>query len=184
MRVFFDSEFTGLRQDTTLISIGLVAEDGHMFYAELTDYDRNQVYPWLEENVLKYLWLADPNNNAPDFTRNTNLETCHGDREVVGQTLRNWISRWDKVEFWADIIPFDWVLLCGLLGGIFNLPKNMEFICYDICTFLKILGFESNINREEFVGYDAPENKHNALYDALVVKAMYEKLTDIATSKR
>ena len=51
MRVFFDSEFTGLRQDTTLISIGLVAEDGHMFYAELTDYDRNQVYPWLEENV-------------------------------------------------------------------------------------------------------------------------------------
>ncbi|NLV16263.1 MAG: 3'-5' exoribonuclease [Syntrophomonadaceae bacterium] len=176
MRIFFDSEFTGIRQDTTLISIGLVTEDDHMFYAEFTDYDRNQVFPWLEENVLKYLWLSDPNKNVPEFTRNMNLETCLGDKETVGKALRNWISQWDKAELWADIIPFDWVLLCGLLGGVFNLPKNMEFICYDICTFLKILGFESNINREEFVGYDDPENKHNALYDALVVKAMYEKL--------
>ena len=45
--MFFDSEFTGLRQDTTLISIGLVAEDGSMFYAEFTDYDKNQVFDWL-----------------------------------------------------------------------------------------------------------------------------------------
>ncbi len=36
-KVFFDTEFTGLRQQTTLISIGLVAETGETFYAELTE---------------------------------------------------------------------------------------------------------------------------------------------------
>ncbi len=52
MRVFFDAEFTGLHQHTTLISIGLVAEDGREFYAEFTDYDEGQVDSWLEKNVI------------------------------------------------------------------------------------------------------------------------------------
>ena len=42
-KIFFDTEFTGLHQKTTLISIGLVSEDGREFYAELTDYDKSQV---------------------------------------------------------------------------------------------------------------------------------------------
>ena len=38
-RVFFDTEFTGLRKDTDLISIGCVSNESNDFYAELTDYD-------------------------------------------------------------------------------------------------------------------------------------------------
>ena len=34
-KVFFDTEFTGLQQDTDLISIGFVAEDGEELYIEL-----------------------------------------------------------------------------------------------------------------------------------------------------
>ena len=37
MKVFFDTEFTGLYKDTNLISIGLVSEDGKEFYAEIDD---------------------------------------------------------------------------------------------------------------------------------------------------
>lgn len=38
MRIFFDTEFTGLTADAKLISIGLVDEAGtHEFYAELAD---------------------------------------------------------------------------------------------------------------------------------------------------
>ncbi len=33
MKVFFDTEFTGLRKDTTLVSIGMIAENGETFYA-------------------------------------------------------------------------------------------------------------------------------------------------------
>ena len=56
MKIFFDTEFTGIHQNTTLISIGLVTEDDHTFYAELSDYDRNQVDEWLEQNVI--MWLS------------------------------------------------------------------------------------------------------------------------------
>ena len=31
MKLFFDTEFTGLHQATTLISLGIIAEDGRTF---------------------------------------------------------------------------------------------------------------------------------------------------------
>lgn len=37
MRVFLDTEFTGLHQDTTLISIGLIAENGKTFYGQISE---------------------------------------------------------------------------------------------------------------------------------------------------
>ena len=49
MKLFFDTEFTGLHKDTTLVSIGIVSEDGKKFYAEFTDFD------W--ESVHKDKWL-------------------------------------------------------------------------------------------------------------------------------
>ena len=58
MKVFFDTEFTGLHQNTTLISIGMVAEDGQAsFYAEFTDYDQSQIDDWLQSNVVDKLSL-------------------------------------------------------------------------------------------------------------------------------
>ena len=50
--IFFDSEFTGLHQNTTLISIGCVSETGEAFYATLNDYNVLQVDTWIEDNVL------------------------------------------------------------------------------------------------------------------------------------
>ena len=43
MKIFFDTEFTGLHQGTTLISIGMIAEDGRELYCELNDYDKTQI---------------------------------------------------------------------------------------------------------------------------------------------
>ncbi len=34
MNIYFDTEFTGLHKNTTLISIGMIAENGRTFYAE------------------------------------------------------------------------------------------------------------------------------------------------------
>jgi len=48
-KIFFDTEFTGLRQRTTLISIGLVSERRKTFYAEIMDYDKSQVDSWIQE---------------------------------------------------------------------------------------------------------------------------------------
>jgi len=51
-KLFFDTEFTGLHQNTTLISIGIIADSGETFYAELTDYAKDQVNDWLRDNVI------------------------------------------------------------------------------------------------------------------------------------
>ena len=58
-KIFFDTEFTGLHQNTTLISIGLVSECGKTFYAEFTDYDQKQVDEWIKNNVIANLTLQN-----------------------------------------------------------------------------------------------------------------------------
>lgn len=64
MRVFFDTEFTGLTDDASLISIGMVDEAGEEFYAELSDtysprecseFCRREVLPHLEGGAARML---------------------------------------------------------------------------------------------------------------------------------
>jgi len=71
MRIFFDTKFTGLHKNTTLISIGIVAEDGNTFYAELTDYDNNQIDNGIQYNVIDNLIIdkSEANNYGSWNTR-------------------------------------------------------------------------------------------------------------------
>lgn len=62
MKIFFDTEFTGLHKETTLISIGMIAEDGRELYCELKDYDKTQIDDWLKDNVLTSLINTNPIN--------------------------------------------------------------------------------------------------------------------------
>ena len=41
-KIFFDCEFTGLHQRTTLISIGFITEHGDTFYAEFNAHHREK----------------------------------------------------------------------------------------------------------------------------------------------
>lgn len=184
MKVFFDTEFTGLHKNTTLISIGLVAETGQTFYAELIDFDRRQLNEWLEENVIRNCeWLSHKRkkgiNNCGTHEAGTNnaWTECFGDREFVGVCLRQWIEELsEQVEMWSDCLSYDWVLFNDLFGTAFDIPKSVYYIPFDICTLFKTKGVDPDINREEFAGIDGA--KHNALHDAKVIKACYDKLMD------
>jgi hypothetical protein len=61
MRIFFDTEFTGLRADAKLISIGLVDEFGlNEFYAELNDtYQVTECSDFCQQEVLPHLQGAE-----------------------------------------------------------------------------------------------------------------------------
>ena len=168
MKVFFDTEFTGLHQNTTLISIGLIAENGYTFYAELTDYDEEQVDTWLQENVINNLYLEQ------GVTGDYDAFTCGGSKKWIKIFLYEWLSQFDTVEIWSDCLAYDWVLFNQIFGHAFDIPKNVYYIPFDICTLFKIKGVDTDISREEFSGMDG--EKHNALYDAKVIKACYEKL--------
>ena len=56
MLIFFDTEFTELGVDPRLISIGMIAEDGQTFYAELADtYTQADCSHFAVEAVLPHL---------------------------------------------------------------------------------------------------------------------------------
>jgi hypothetical protein len=173
-KIFFDTEFTGLHQNTTLISIGLISECGKTFYAELTDYDKNQVDDWLQKNVIDNLILPhDLGGNG------IGVDGYVGNTQFIKEKLTEWISQFNQVEIWSDCLAYDWVLFNQIFGHAFNIPKNVYYIPFDICTLFKVKGIDPDINREEFSNYNSTGTKHNALHDAKVIKACYESLIKI-----
>lgn len=178
-KIFFDTEFTGLHQGTTLISIGLVAEDGSSFYAELTDYDRLQVTEWLQINVLNKL-------KSSDLHVRDKGTSYIGDKNGLKIELTDWLSKFEAVEMWSDCLAYDWVLFCQIFGHAFNIPKNVYYIPFDICTLFQVAGIDPDISREKFaygeVYTEMQESKHNALFDAQLIYECYKKLIKILYS--
>jgi hypothetical protein len=180
MKVFFDTEFTGLHKDTTLISIGLVDENDRTFYAEFTDYDESQCDDWIKENVINKLLLPKP------VCLNYNVENtwCNvkGDKLLIQTTLDQWLSKYDAVELVSDCCHYDMVLFVDIFGGAFDLPENVSPVCHDInqdiANHYNISEREAfDKSREDIIGqyrYLVVGDKHNALYDAQVIKAIYE----------
>ena len=164
MKLFLDTEFTGLHKDTTLISIGIVPEyNGTPFYAELNDYNAGQVDAWIKENVVDNLTGENVVNTA----------------ELKAQLSLyiKWMG--GEVEIWSDCLAYDWVLFNDIFGHAFDIPKNVYYIPFDICTLFKMKGIDPDINREEFAGVEKSTKKHNALYDARIIKRCYEKLSEM-----
>ena len=185
-KIFFDTEFTGLHQNTTLISIGLISECGKTFYAEFADYDRNQVNRWVQDNAIdktkfinkvanRYCTFSDLSVNQKKVK---DIE-CYGNTKWITRHLKTWLSQFKDIEIWSDCLAYDWVLFNNLFGTAFDIPKNVYYIPFDICTLFKIKGIEPDINREKYVNLQDGTQKHNALWDAKVIKKCYEKLIEL-----
>ena len=173
--MFFDCEFTGLRQSATLISLALVAETGETFYAEFSDYDRSQVTQWIANHVLSELLGL---TSMHSIWRPKDKTLLGGTRDEIVLFLRKWLSQFDSVEMWGDVLAYDWVLFCELFDAedsAERLPSNVCYIPFDFATLLKDRGFDPDFDRRDFA--DLPTaRKHNALDDAMILKSCYEKI--------
>ena len=180
-KIFFDTEFTGLQNGTTLISIGAISECGKTFYAELTDFNLLQVDTWIEENVLSKLHLDIEKHGQNSTSCVGNDWLYKGTKYETGLMIEAWLKQFEEVEIWSDCLAYDWVLFNDLFGGAFRIPKNVYYIPFDICTLFKIKAIDPDVSREKFgcgeVYSEMP--KHNALWDARVIKMCYEKLMDV-----
>jgi len=205
LKVFFDTEFTGLHQNTTLISIGLVSERGDTFYAEFSDYDRSQCDDWIKCNVLSKLkFSAPPKGQLEHFVWSGGSSSIkhaelRDDRVIIAKYLNDWFQdilggplSWvdydesekpkrivkPSIEMWSDCLAYDWVLFNQLLGHAFNTPNCIYYIPFDICTLFKAANINPDIPREEFVAMSGSE-KHNSLFDAKVIMECFFKLRNI-----
>lgn len=192
MKIYFDSEFTGLRKDTTLISIGLIDENNRMFYGVCNDYDRSQINDWLINNVIKKL-----DYDVPDSLKDSEMVYFNGTKDEVKEALLEWMSNgeYKTVEFVSDVCHYDFVLLIDLLwGDALNMPENISPVCTDLNSYIarlkKIMEQGAfNISREDLLSQlkakynttlieevEKMETKHNALYDAIVIKLLYNAI--------
>ena len=192
-KIFFDTEFTGLHQNTTLISIGLISECGKTFYAEFNDYDFKQIDDWLKENVIDNLQY---NGIFQKLDETKNSISYKSTTENIKEKLTTWLEQFGEVEVWSDCLSYDWVLFNQIFGHAFNIPKNVYYIPFDICTLFYAKGIDADISREKFVSntfsesgeplfFDAEGNmiekqKHNALWDAKIIRQCFVKLQGVS----
>ena len=234
MLIFFDTEFTGLVPNTSLISIGMISADGYKFYGEFLNYDANLCTDWIKKNVISnclidiskkdglckqfdYIESLSQIYGEPKDIKNLysvymtrekydiytqmaeddKLTISIGPSSVVTEALTNWLKHWkiQPIQLVSDVCHYDMELFCGLFGGAMNLPDNVTPACFDICQDIALNYNEINnvtdslsvrmhnafdISREDLcvrLGQELPEGiKHNSLYDAEVIKLIFEGL--------
>lgn len=229
VNLYWDCEFSGLHKNTTLMSIGIVSDLGPTFYAELNDYDKDQIDEWLEENVISnFKYNAPLMNPEDDYFVEYDIPSRERDFDkehfiiiqprMMGKTisqmracalyqfdqvkystsmrvnmarLKTELTRWlntfnmFEVKMVSDCLAYDWVLFNDIFGHAFNIPSFVNYIPKDICTMFEDRNIDPDISREEFIsdiGGDVEPlkgDKHNALYDAEVIKLCYTKLKTI-----
>lgn len=123
------------------------------------------------------------------------VEYYCGTTGYIREKLLKWLGRFNGTfQFISDVCHYDFYLLQNqVFGGAFKMPDNINPVCYDICQDINewsCMGVGNNFNmtnnmhnafdisREELVKdalLELPKGrKHNALYDAEVIKILYE----------
>jgi len=202
MKLYFDFEFTGLRQDTTPISFGIVSENDDSFYFEFADYDRTQLTRWIRTNVLpelvfKEVMLEDEATamNLVEGMRseeppiNLAIETEAGGQVTAGgigtikdcgQLLCCWLGEVvadadEACVLYGDVPSYDAVLF-DRLRPVLEEHSVLDYIVRDLATALELADYDPDLERVVFVGYEGRGTRHNALEDARVIKACCERL--------
>ncbi len=154
MRYFYDCEFGVTAPEVSLLSIGVVAEDGRELYAVLNDWDPLEVHPWVRENVVPQL--------PPASTWES--------RAAVRARLLEFLG--DDAVLWAWFGAYDHVALCQLWGQMPELPRAVPRITLDVRQLWEHLGRPA-LPRQE-------SGLHDALADARHVKVRWEALQERA----
>ena len=112
MLVFFDTEFTELGVDPRLISIGMIAEDGKTFYAELTDtYTQADCSHFAVEAVLPHLEGGKVHMTMLELT----LQLSH------------WLKAFKQpVVLVCDSLAWDWMWIQEIFYPTETWPTNLD----------------------------------------------------------
>ncbi len=171
---FFDTEFATVvlpdgTTKVTPISIGITDESGRTYYAEFvggreaansSEWLRNNVLPHLKSGTgfrqgdpleLKGYIIANAgwfDEGSPAFVEKSPETIAREIEQFCGGEIPEWVASYGA---------FDFVLLCGVWGGMMKMPKDWP------CRFTEAAGLE--LPRVERVG-----GEHNALNDACTLR--------------
>lgn len=180
MRIFFDTEFTKLSKNGQLLSLGMISDDDHKFYWEFNDFWVLGLNKWIKENVIEHCIYINTKNNG---IINHDLKNyCdYGDHDECKVALTKWFKQFGDVELVSDVAHYDMVFLINIFGTAFDLPENVCPACHDINQDIaRFHGVDLltafNMSREDILTSNditIEGTKHNAFYDAEVIRAIY-----------
>lgn len=180
-KVFYDAEFTGLTQDTDLISICFSTRDrSKHFYAEFSDYDEDKVDVWVQEHVidnLKFNDVEDFKTISTDFYKLQLKDTKHNIVKYLTMWLE--VNFPDKFRLYADMCQYDIVLFNQMFGGGLDILENQYYIPFDVCTLFECKGVDPDISRDDFSELELTGKQHNCEWDVDVLIACYNKLENL-----
>ena len=154
MRFFSDAEFGVTAPEITLVSVGVVAEDGREYYAVSSEFDPLAVHPWVRDNVLPQLPATatwKPRSRIRD-----ELLAFLGEEPVL----------------WAWYGAYDHVALCQLWGPMPALPRTLPRFTLDVRQLWEHLGRPALPTQ--------PSGLHDALADARHCRRRWEVLAERA----
>ena len=162
--LFFDTEFTGLKKDADLISIGICDENGNIFYAECNNFDHNKIATnligsdhFIENNVFPNLCFNNLYSYYKQIQNNINSQSLNmtfikDNKDNISKYLLKFLDNYDQIQFISDCCHYDFVLLIDLFEHALNLPEKINPYCHDInidiANYLNITETEAfNVSR-------------------------------------
>ena len=159
MLIFLDTEFTDFPEsECDLIAIGLVAEDGREFYAELIDYRQEACSGFVRETVLPLL------KQHPTRVEGTQWQ--------VARALNEWLQPYEQECTICFDYSTDWYLMQKVL---LMLPDE------DLPMFLTTKNIWGDLDQQALDWFWLERDTigwkpHMALYDAHANKFAYKPL--------
>lgn len=200
--LFVDTEFTELSRDAELISVGIVGAKGSLYIEFPSGIQKinNSDNDWMKENVIGNLL---PVNDLPENIIVGKASNKHEFQDQLIEFLSNEVDKpfeCYKWQFVSDCCHYDAMLLFELLmeeDTALSLPDFIVPSMLDIDTLISQHEREINgsyskpgfdISREDLINMlddklpglsmKIPDfianKKHNALYDAYVIKKIFE----------
>ena len=159
MLIFLDTEFTDFPEsECDLIAIGLVAEDGREFYAELTDYRQEACSGFVREIVLPLL------KQHPTRVDGTQWE--------VARALNEWLHPYEQECTVCFDYSTDWYLMEKVLLMLPDEDRPMFLTTKNIWGDLDQQALDWFWLEKDTIGW----KPHMALYDAHANKFAYKPL--------
>lgn len=176
MKYWLDTEFIEDGKTIDLISIGIVAEDGRVFYCEVIEAELWRADEWVKKNVLPHLRCR--RGSQPHWIAFDGEVGGYWARDSIAGAIKEFCdpATYGKPEFWGYYADYDWVVFCQLFGRMIDLPKGFPMYCRDLKQWADMLG------NPELPKQDSTE--HHALADARWNHVAYDFLNGLATSSQ
>lgn len=191
-KIFFNVSHTSLGVNSTPISVGIITSSGEHLYAEYIDFDYTELDDIASTYTLPEMtWWGAYRKMGRSFSQffktvqnDTIIAGKHvyaiGDRAYVNEQIRIWyrkhLRRQENVEVWGDQDARGTTLLQSLFQPIYESYKNVSPDIYDLSTVFKVYGIDPKMSREAFINRPLEFGKYEALYQARVIEACYDKL--------